>query len=473
MPRRLLRMSVADGAELRAGFAALRREVGVPESFPDAVLAEAETAARTPRLPEHDRTDLPFLTIDPPGSLDLDQALLVERRGSGYRVHYAIADPAAFVSPGGAVDREAHVRGETLYSPDLRTPLHPPVLGEGAASLLPGELRPAVLWTFDLDSAGEGSSVDVRRAVVRSRERLTYAAAQQRLEAGTDDEPLLLLREVGLLREERERDRGAVSLAIPEQEVVEAAGGWALRFRAPLPVEGWNAQVSLLTGMAAAELMLYGEVGVLRTLPEAPVEELVRLRRTAAALDIDWPEGTSYAEVVRALDPARPEHAAFLEEATVLLRGAGYTAFEGGVPEQATHAGVAAEYAHVTAPLRRLVDRYAAEACVALCAGAEVPEWARAGLPGLPAEMAAADRRASELERGCVSLVETVVLRDRVGEVFPAVVVDVSSDGGVVQLREPAVRARCAGDGLPLGQRVEVRLTEADPQRRTVLFELA
>jgi len=465
-------MSAADGGELRAGFAALRREVGVPESFPDAVLAEAETAARTPRLTEHDRTDLPFLTIDPPGSLDLDQALLVARRGSGYRVRYAIADPAAFVSPGGAVDREAHVRGETLYSPDLRTPLHPPVLGEGAASLLPGELRPAVLWTIDLDSAGEGGAVDVRRALVRSRERLTYAEAQQRLES-TDDERLLLLREVGLLREERERDRGAVSLAIPEQEVVEAAGGWALQFRAPLPVEGWNAQISLLTGMAAAELMLYGEVGVLRTLPEAPAEELVRLRRTAAALDIDWPEGTSYAEVVRSLDPVRPEHAAFLEEATVLLRGAGYTAFEGGVPEQATHAGVAAEYAHVTAPLRRLVDRYAAEVCVALCAGAEVPEWARAGLSGLPAEMTEAGRRASALERGCVSLVEAVVLRDRVGEVFPAVVVDVSSDGGVVQLREPAVRARCAGDGLPLGQRVDVRLAEADPQRRTVLFKLA
>src|SRR5688500_5553923 len=85
----------------------LRAELEVPADFPPAALAEAEAAARAPRLPELDRTDLPMVTIDPPGSLDLDQALHLARTAGGFRVSYAIADVAAFVSPGGALDAEA------------------------------------------------------------------------------------------------------------------------------------------------------------------------------------------------------------------------------------------------------------------------------------------------------------------------------------------------------------------------------
>ena len=131
--------------------------------------------------------------------------------------------------------------------------------------------------------------------------------------------------------------------------------------------------------------------------------------------------------MVHGLDPSNPRHAALLEEATSLLRGAGYTAFDGGVPEHATHAAVAAEYAHATAPLRRLVDRYVSEVCLALCAGADVPGWARAALPRLPEEMAEADRRAHELERECVALMEAAVLHGREGQEFDAVAVELDA----------------------------------------------
>ena len=474
MPRRHLSLRVGDDAaarELRAGFARIRAELELPTEFPADVLAEAEESARRVGLPAYDVTDLPFLTIDPPGSTDLDQAMHLERRGSGYRVRYAIADVGSFVTPGGPVDREANRRGETLYSPDTRTPLHPPVLSEGAASLLPGQVRAAVLWTIDLDADGEQTQVEVRRAAVRSCDRLDYAGVQQQLDSGQADERLELLAEVGRLRKELEAERGGVSLPIPEQEVEEVDGTFRLAFRRTLPVESWNEQISLMTGMAAADLMLHGEVGVLRTLPGAPEEAIRVLRRSARGLGIAWANGMSYAEVIRDLDPAEPRHAAFLEEATSLLRGAGYTAFDGGVPEQATHAAVAAEYAHATAPLRRLVDRYVSEVCLALCDGAEVPAWVREALPSLPARMSDSDRRAGELERECVSLMEAVVLRDAVGEDFDAVVVEVRGNGagGTVQLAEPAVRA--AFDGvLPLGEKVRVRLVEADVERRTVRF---
>ena len=453
---------------------ALRAELEVPGPFPAEALAEAEAAARAPRLPEQDRTDLPLVTIDPPGSRDLDQALHLARTATGYRVSYAIADVAAFVVPGGALDAEVERRGVTLYAPDTRVPLHPPVLGEDAASLLPDVVRPALLWELDLDRDGELVGTALSRALVRSRARLDYAGVQAALDAGTAGPELELLREVGRLRQERARDRGAVDLPTPEQEVtVDGDGRPRLELRAPLPVEGWNAQISLLTGTAAAGLMLAAEVGLLRTLPPPDPEDVEALRLSAAALEVDWPEGASYGDVVSALDPAQPAAAALLTLAARLLRGAGYTAFDGAPPEQPLHSAVAQPYAHCTAPLRRLADRHVGEVCLALASGQEVPGWARAALPRLPELMAGATRRANALERAVVDAAEAVVLAPCVGERFAAVVVESGPKGGVVQLRDPAVRARIEGTDLPLGEHVQAELVRADPAGRTVLFRLA
>ncbi|MFE9394993.1 RNB domain-containing ribonuclease [Streptomyces flavidovirens] len=477
MPRRHIHVTGAPEAPLRAALRTLRSTLDVPDEFPAEVLAEAEQAAKAPRLPAYDATGIPLFTIDPPGSTDLDQAMhLARREGGGYRVHYAIADVAAFVAPGGALDAEAHRRVMTLYFPDGRIPLHPPQLSEGAASLLPDRTRPALLWRVDLDAHGRTEAVDVRRALVRSRARLDYSGVQQQIDAGTAEEPVALLRDIGRLREALERERGGISLNVPEQEIVERGDSYFLGFRAPLPADGWNAQISLLTGMAAADLMTAAGIGILRTLPAAPVGEVARLRRSAKALRIEWPHHTSYAEIVRSLDPTKAAHAAFLQECTTLLRGAGYTVFtDGKVPDPAVHAAVAAPYTHCTAPLRRLADRYAGELCVAAVAGEEPPQWVRDALPGLPQEMAAGTRRASTVERECVDIVEAALLRDRVGELFNAHVVDVQERDpavGTVHLDDVAVVGRVeGGDGeLPLGERIRVRLTQADPGSAKVLF---
>ena len=233
--------------------------------------------------------------------------------------------------------------------------------------------------------------------------------------------------------------------------------------------------MSLLTGAAAAELMLEGGTGVLRTMPSPPAEDLAQLRRTARGLGVVWPDDMSYSDLVPTLDPALPVNAAFLTSAVVLLRGAGYTTFDGEVPELATHAAVGGPYAHVTAPLRRLVDRYATAFCLAVCAGEEPPEWARAALPALASEMGTADRRANEIERACIEVVEAALLHDRVGQTFEAVVVDVRKDGsGIVQLADPAVRAKCApGPTVQLGERIAVTLAEANPETRAVGFDPA
>ena len=472
-----MKVKHADGDVLRRGVTAIQHELEVTPDFPEEVERAAREAAASPRLPDLDRTEIPFVTIDPAASMDLDQALHIERDGDGYVVHYAIADVAAFVTPGDPVDEEAHRRGETLYGADSKIPLHPKVLSEDAASLLPGQVRPALLWTIHVDADGEGTDVDVVRARVRSTAKLDYEGVQQQLDAGSAPELFTLLGEVGTLRQKREAARGGVSLPLPEQEVEIDGDRWTLSFRRMLAVEEWNAQISLLTGMAAASLMVYARVGLLRTLPPPEPRDVQRLHRTARALRIDWPAEELYPDFIRSLDPSKASHAAMVVACTRLLRGSGYVAFDGEVPAQPEHAALASEYAHVTAPLRRLGDRYAGEVCVALCAGTDVPSWVTERLDALPKTLQQSAHLANRYERAVLDLVEAAVLHPHVGERFPGVVVQVDDDEGAktgdVVVQEPAIEAVVSSDrDLPLGTDVEVTLAEADVAARRVRFRL-
>ena len=528
MSRKRLSTYTAPPAEVTRALDELRARYEVPTAFPPEALAEAEAAATAwaqdgpARLladGARDARDLDLVTIDPPGSMDLDQAVLLERlparseaagasvgdapgSAATYRVHYAIASLATFVPPGGALDAELGRRGETIYAPDAATPLHPEVLSHGAASLLEDVDRPACLWTIDLDARGEVVSARVERALVRSRARLSYGQVQ----AAIDGEGTLpssaptdlpgLLAEIGRLRLEREVARGGISMTTPEQvvEVTEAAGaagdsesaevlgpsGYRLAYRVPVPAEQYNAQISLLTGMCAARIMVECGVGILRTLPPARPEDYARLRRVAAALGIDWPAAQPYPELVRGLDHAVPAHAAFMDQAMSLFRGSGYLAFGAGgvgVPaddeasdaEEAVHSAIAARYAHVTAPLRRLVDRYGEEVCIAACAQAPVPEWVLQALPDLPDVMEQTGKRARAIGRGALTALEALVLRGHEGEVFDGVITSERDGRGELVLTEPAVVTEVrrgsgqSGDRLPVGERVRVRLLSADP----------
>jgi exoribonuclease R len=407
--------------------------------------------------------------------MDLDQAVFIRREGRGYRVFYAIADVASFVDPGSALDLETHRRGVTMYSPDVRTPLHPQVMSEGVASLFPDVDRPAVMWQIDLNSAGQQIEVDVYRAMVRSTAKLSYEQVQDALNDGTADDALVCLREVGELRQRLEVERGGIDVLVPDQEIENDGPGFRLTMRTPLPVEGWNAQISLLTGICAARIMLDAGVGILRTMKSPSAQDYDKVRLTGESLGIEWPADQSYAEFVRGLDPRQPTHAAFLNLVTVLLRSAEYTVLTHAVgndePASLRHAAVASAYAHVTAPLRRLVDRYGTECCLAIAAGEPVPTWVLQALPALPEEMKSADSRARALERAQVDLVESVLLSGHVGERYSAIVVECKHDYVNVQLHWPAVRARVADPTLALGTRVELELTAADPATGSVTFQ--
>ena len=195
--------------------------------------------------------------------------------------------------------------------------------------------------------------------------------------------------------------------------------------------------------MAAADLMVGAGVGLLRTLPPAPDEVLRSLRKSAQTLDIPWADDQSYADAVRQLaGPDQPSHAAFLAVAVRALRGAGYVAFDGEVPEHHEHAAIAAPYAHVTAPLRRVVDRYAGEIALAICGGGRPSDWVIDALDELPSTMGRARSRESALDRNVVDLTEALILEHEVGRRFDAVLTVIDREGrATIQLRRPAVIA--------------------------------
>jgi exoribonuclease R len=250
-------------------------------------------------------------------------------------------------------------------------------------------------------------------------------------------------------------------------------GGWTLGMRPRTEVDAWNAEISLLTGIAAARMMIDARVGVLRTLPDPDAESIAWLRRSAQALHIQWPSTQSVSELLAELDPAKPESMALYACSTRLLRGAGYTAFEGELPASTAHAGIGAPYAHVTAPIRRLVDRFAAEVCLAVDADQPVPEWVRAALPKLPELMSASDTLAARVERACVDQVEAWLLTGEIGGTFEAVVLRADGARAEILVEDPLVTGKCAGTNLPEGERISVRVVGVDPARRKVSFERA
>lgn len=438
------------------GLVDIRTQFRIPETFPQPVLAAAAAAARCAPTAHVDRTALPFVTLDPAASTDLDQAFMIERSGGDLLLHYAIADVAWFVNDGDLIDAEAWARGETTYLPDGKAGLYPPILAEGAASLLPDGDRPAVIFTTRVAPDGAVTLAGAERAVVRSRAKLAYGSVTSAdLPDGFDE----LARRI----EAAEDRRGAARVDPPEQEVDEdAAGHFTLRFRPLLPAETGNAALSLASNLAVADALLKAGAGLFRVMagPDAYA--------TARAFDLTWPAEASLEQFERTLDPARPRDAAFMLAVRRAGAGASYVPYRAGVVPW--HAAMAATYVHATAPLRRLADRYVVQAALAVANGQAVPAAGADAFERLPAVMGKAGARAAQIERAVVDLAEAAMLAGREGEDFAAVVTDLAESGARIQLCELPVVARTQAHSVAPGMPIRVRLDRADPVRREVSF---
>jgi len=453
-----------DADAFTTGLAEIREQFDVPGEFAPEVLAAAEdAAAREPGAEHVDRTDVEYVTLDPASARDLDQAFAIEQRGADVVLHYAIADVGFFVQPGDALDQEAWRRGVTVYLPDAKAPLYPPVLSEGAASLLPDADKPAVVFTVLVDEEGDVRMDGVERAVVRSRAKLAYDSVR-------NDELPSGFAELARRIQHAERRRDAPRVEFPEQEVERAADGtWSLVFRPRLPSEERNAGMSLATNLAVADALQAAGTGLFRVMAEPDERAISRLRHTARAFGFSWPSDQNLLEFQRTLPAGDPRSAAFLIAVRRAGGGASYEAFDDG--HRPWHAAMAATYAHATAPLRRLADRYVVEATLAVANGREVAKDIQAAFAELPAAMERAESTANRVDSAVLDLAEAVLLADRQGDVFDAVVVDEDSNHAgtaLVQLTDPAVLARVAAHDIDPGDDVRIKVVTVDIDARRV-----
>jgi exoribonuclease R len=458
--------AIADPSDaLGRGLGSIRRQFQVPDGFPPDVLAAADEASRRAPAEHRDRTGWPFVTLDPASSTDLDQAFAIERDGADLLLRYAIADVAWFVDDGDPIDREAWRRGTTQYLPDGKAGLYPPVLSEGAASLLPDGPRPAVIFSVRIAGDGEVSLDGAERAIVRSRAKLAYDTVR---DPDLPPDFAELARRIQLA----EARRGAARVNPPAQELAPAGDGrFELLLRPPLESEVRNASLSLATNLAVADLLQAHGTGLFRIMAEPDERAVLRLRHAAAGLGLDWPAGESLAEFERSLDPADPRQANFTLAIQRAGQGASYVPFRKG--ETPWHSAVGATYAHATAPLRRLADRYVVQATLAIANGRAVPAAVADAFEKLPEVMARADALGARIERSAIDLAEAVLLSGREGESFEAVATDSDERGVRIQLCDLPVTARVAADGIGAGDLLRVRLVEADPELRKLVFAAA
>lgn len=454
---------------LRDGFAQIRKRFGISDEFPPAVLAAAEAAAARPVVPGPDRVDardIPFITLDPASSTDLDQAFSLALEGDELVLSYAIADVGFFVDRGGAIETEAWKRGATFYFPDGRVPQYPPVLSEGAASLLPDVDRPAILLTVTVDRDGKSALRNAQRAVVRSRAKLAYESIK------LDDFPLI--EEFAARIDRAEEARGVSRIEFPEQAVVAddaVPGGFRIEADQRLASEDRNAALSLAANLAVAQCMMANGVGLFRVMADPDEREMNVLRRVGHALGVPWPKGSTLRQVGRNLDPANAKHLAFLRLVRRLGGGASYAVFAPATPPW--HSAIAEGYAHATAPLRRLADRYVLDLVVDLCAGRVPSPEERLVFDELVEVMRKADATTGQADRHAMDLVEVVMLKDRVGQTFVADVVDNDRRALQIQLSEPPVRVTIPGETqIETGSTISVKLTEVDLEDRRLRFEI-
>ena len=463
-------MNVAEAAQqaLSAGFAAIAEQYKLPADFPPDVLATASAAANAKGRDgrpawasgRRDATDLGFVTLDPASSTDLDQAFALDRDGDDIVLYYALADVSAFVEVGGVIEREAWQRGVTIYGLAEKIPLYPKVISQGAASLLPEGPRPCVLATVAIKPDGTVKLRTVDRAFCASRAKLAYDTV--------DVKALAHLEEFAKRMWADEDARGAIRVEFPQQEVVAdsaAPGGVRLQFNARLVSENINSTMSLAVNLAVAALMKEANTGIFRVMDDPEPRALAPLRRAAHALGIEWAANESLRDLQRRMDPDNSVHQRFLIDARRAGGRAGYAVYD--KTKLPWHSAVAATYAHATAPMRRLADRYALDLACLLANGQSAPKALIEQIAELPAVMERGEGRAASVERAVIDLLEAVSLQNRIGEILTGEVVDAEAD--VVQIIEPAIRARVFGlPNIDNGASVRVRIDSADAVARKV-----
>ncbi|MCK8786164.1 ribonuclease R [Roseomonas sp. NAR14] len=481
---------------------------GIPDVFPPEALAEAGEAG--PALPagREDLRDLPLVTIDGEDARDFDDAVFAEAAsgdgGEGWRLVVAIADVAHYVRPGSALDREARLRGNSVYFPDRVVPMLPEALSNGWCSLRPGENRACLFAEIRIDGAGRKVGHRFGRGLMRSAARLTYEAAQAASDAGADPEGVPAGRLAALFGAYRallsaREARGTLDLDLPERRVLLDADGTVLGVepRARLDSHRLIEEFMVAANVCAAEELERLAQPCLYRVHDRPSDaKLEGLRQFLATFGLSLaPAGELRpGHFARILEQVRGRPEERLVNETV-LRAQSQAAYS---PDNIGHFGLAlARYAHFTSPIRRYADLLVHRALVrglrlgdgALAAGEE------AGFVEAGEHLTRTERRAAQAERDAVDRYLAAFLQDRVGNVFDArisgvtrfglfVTLDGNGASGIVPLASlpddkwfhdeaaQSLVGQRTGLRLALGEAVEARLVEAAPLTGGLVFHL-
>jgi ribonuclease R len=513
LPQARILARLGDPSAPRAVSLIAIHEHGIPDSFPDAVLQEADSARPAGLAGREDLRDLPLVTIDPADARDHDDAVLAHAdedpaNPGGHVIWVAIADVAHYVTPGSPLDREARKRGNSTYFPDRVVPMLPDRLSGDLCSLHEGVPRPCIAVRIRIDAEGEKIDHRFVRGIMRSAASLTYEEAQGAMDGSPSDRagPLLdpvicpLYAAYGALKAARAR-RQPLELDLPERRIELGEDGRvaSVAFRSRFDAHRLIEECMVLANVCAAETLAAKRSPLLYRVHEEPsVEKLDALRETAQAAGLTLAKG----QVLQTRHLNRLlEQAAGTAEAELInlstLRSMTQAYYS---PENFSHFGLALrQYAHFTSPIRRYADLVVHRALIS------VHGWGD-GRDGLSAEeeerieatakhISDTERRSMLAERDTNDRYLAAYLSERIGDEMAGRISGVTRFGLFVKLDENGadglVPIRSLGSEffhhdaqaqtlmgsdtgltLGLGQVVTVKLAEAAPVTGGVILEL-
>ena len=482
---------------------------GIPDAFPDDVVAEADAMKPAGLKGREDLREMPLVTIDPSDGRDHDDACYAHadddpKNEGGHVLWVAIADVAHYVTPGSALDREARKRGNSTYFPDRVVPMLPDRLSGDLCSLHEGVPRACLAVRMVLDATGEKLSHTFHRGLMRSPASLHYEEVQQAIDGQPNDrtkpllEPVLrpLYAAYAALQDARAR-RQPLDLDLPERRIVLDDDGTvqSVNFKDRLDAHKLIEEFMVLANVAAAETLLAKKQPLLfRVHEEPPKEKLDSLRETAQAAGFNLAKGQvlQTAHLNKLLnDAAGSEDAELINISTLRSMTQAYYA-----PQHIGHFGLALKsYAHFTSPIRRYADLVVHRALCAAHGWSDMPLEDFESLEQTGQHISDTERRSMTAERDTTDRYLASYLSERVGSAFTGRISGVARFGAFVKLDETGadgllpmralgreyfhydgeantLRGSDTGMTIGIGQRVVVKLADAVPVTGGIALEL-
>ena len=486
-------------------------EHGIPDDFPDEVIAEADAQKPAGLKGREDLRDLPLITIDPSDARDHDDACFAEadtdpKNEGGHILWVAIADVAAYVTQGSALDREARKRGNSTYFPDRVVPMLPDRLSGDLCSLHEGVPRACIAVRMVLDAKGNKLSHAFHRGLMRSPASLHYEEVQEAIDGNPNDRcgPLLepVLRPLYATYEALKKARAVrqpLELDLPERriELTDAGEVKSVNFKDRLDAHRLIEEFMVLANVAAAETLLSKKMPLLFRIHEEPAQEkLEALRETAQAAGFNLAKGQvlQTAHLNRLLnDAAGTDDAELINLSTLRSMTQAYYG-----PQHIGHFGLALRsYAHFTSPIRRYADLIVHRALIA------AHGWGKDGLrpedydqlEQIGAHISDTERRSMMAERDTTDRYLAAYLSERVGNELTGRISGIARFGAFVKLDETGadgllpmrslgreyfhydreaqtLMGSDTGLTIGIGQRVKVRLAEVVPVTGGIALDL-